>query len=133
VSEEPSELRKAIAAAQGLDERAAKFLSGQTIEQLEASAEALALLVGQRNEPEPTAPAPDPITGSIAAKRQRKAALHAALTGRAPQQPRDERGRLSFDRGARQPSRPRRDPQRAHGAWLANAIRTRSNDLGAGF
>jgi hypothetical protein len=68
-----------------------------------------------------------------ARKAQRQQALAAALTGRPPQQPRDERGRFtsSFDGGARQPVA--QQPPEDHGVWLVRLLRERRADVGAGF
>jgi len=41
-------LREAVAAEHGLDDRAVSFLTGSTVEEIEASASALTRLLGER-------------------------------------------------------------------------------------
>jgi hypothetical protein len=121
MSDDPREI---VAAEYGLTPEAAKFLVGETLDEVEASAVALMQLIGrdEGRDPDP-APAPqahDPITAALAAKAQRKRALAAIFTGREPQR-RDERGRFTgFDGGARKPTPPRRDPEREHGQLIAH-------------
>jgi hypothetical protein len=127
-----AQLKALVASERGLDHRAAQFLRGSTLAEVEASADALVKLIGQGDKPEPAAAtgAPDPFTGAAAAKAQRKRDLLNTVTGRTPQ-PRDERGRFSgFDGGAQQPVPP---PPEDHGAWLARVIRERRADAGALF
>jgi hypothetical protein len=127
---EPGELRHLVADEYGLDHEATRFLRGSTLAELEASAAALAKLLGERDR-EPAAGAPDLFTAAAVAKAERQRALLAALTGRAPQ-PRDVRGRWTgFDGGARQPLATK--PPEDHGAWLVRLIRTRAADAGAAF
>jgi hypothetical protein len=129
-------LRLEVAAGHGLGEAAAGFLTGSTVEELEAQAGALARVVGAadaRREPEPAAAPGDPLADALAGKEQRQRELAALFTRRAPQ-PRDETGRYagrgSFDGGAR-PSLPLPPP--THGEWLGQVLRTRSADRGASF
>jgi hypothetical protein len=118
MSDDPREI---VAAEHGLDERAARFLSGETVEEMEASAAALAELIGRRVRGGRAAPAADPISTALASKSSRKAERHALFTGRAPQR-RDEQGRFTssggFDGGARKPVAPPRNPEREHGELL---------------
>jgi hypothetical protein len=98
------EVREAVAARHGLGPDALPFVTGESIEELEASAAKLAGLVGQhRREEEP--PAVDPITAALADKDRRRHAVTAMFLGRPSRaQPRDEQGRYaraSFDGGAR--------------------------------
>jgi hypothetical protein len=85
-------------------------------------------MVARSSSGEDGAPATDPITTSLAAKRQRKAALAGALHGRrVPQQQRDTAGRYTrtaagFDGGARQPAPLRRNPQAEHNRWLGRVM-----------
>lgn len=113
--------RAIVAAEHGLDERAASFVSGETVEEMEASASALADLIGRRDDQVPDdASATDPITAGLRAKAERKAQLRALFTGRSTPRQRDERGRYAstgFDGGARRTVRAR-DPEREHGELL---------------
>jgi hypothetical protein len=107
-----AELRAAVAAEHGLDADAAPFLQGSTVEEVEASAAALAKLLGKRDEPDPLAD----LFAFAARKGERQQALVDALTGRAPQR-RDGRGRFAggFDGGVRTPVSARRAPEVEHG------------------
>lgn len=110
-----AELRVDVAARHGLDERAAGFLSGETVAAMEASARSLAELFAHRRDPAPEESLSDVIARSLSEKEQRKRALEQALHG--PRRPeRDAHGRFTgFDGGARG-SQPRpRDPERDHG------------------
>jgi hypothetical protein len=94
-------LREQVAAAYGLDRRAAALLVGTTMHELEASAEKLVELLDRSGDREPESAG---LFGDIAAAQaDRKQALAALFAG-APQ-PRDEQGRFapagSFDGGAR--------------------------------
>jgi hypothetical protein len=107
--------REIVAAEYGLSPEAAKFLQGETLEEVEGSAATLVQLLGEHRDEQP-AQALDPITAGMRAKAERKAELHALFTGRTPQ-PRDDQGRFStsgFDGGARKPVPPPRDPEREH-------------------
>jgi hypothetical protein len=127
---EADELRSIVASEYGLDRNAARLLVGETVEELETSAAALAKLLGERRDQGRAADAPDPFTGAAIAKRARQQALAAALTGRTPR-PRDARGRFTgFDGGARQ--RVARRPE-THDEWLVKLLRTRAADAGARF
>jgi hypothetical protein len=119
-----SKLKEAVAARRGLDQRAARFLAGETIEQLEESASLLATLIGERESEEPpSARGPDLLADAAEIKAAKKDALLAALTGKGSQA-RDDRGRFtasassSFDGGARQPAKTRH-PEREHGKLIA--------------
>jgi hypothetical protein len=125
------EARAAVAAHHGLDHAAAKFLVGETIEELETSAASLARLLQQRLPQEPAADALDPFAGTSIAKQVRQQQLLAALTGRSPRR-RDERGRFatnrgSFDGGARQ-STPA--PPELHNETLVKLLRTGAANAG---
>jgi hypothetical protein len=132
-------LRADIAAARGLGADAASFLRGTTLEEIEASADALARVLGRRDDrgDQPPAVRPGLFTEMAAAKTHRKQALAALLCGRAPQ-PRDELGRYarrgSFDGGARQPIPIHKSPEQAHGELIGQlvALRRISGD-GASF
>jgi hypothetical protein len=133
VTEVDAELRQAIAAEHGLDHEAARFLTGATLAELEQSASALARLLAERREEEPEpVPVPVPVQDFFAAaaeaKARRKAELAAIFTGRAPEQPRDAKGRwIGFDGGVRQPIPARRSPEEEHNqlvAQLAGLSRT---------
>src|SRR5262249_21312171 len=116
------ELRRIVARENGLDDEAARFLTGETLGELEQSAATLAQLIGERREePEPEhEPTLDLFAGAALAKAQRKRALVGMLTGRAPQ-PRDERGRFAggLDGGARRPVPTRRSPEQEHNRLVA--------------
>jgi hypothetical protein len=128
-----AELRRTIAAEHGLGPEAAALLTGETVEELDGSARALAQLIAERREE----PEPEPVpgqgffAGAAAAKAERRQALVDALTGRSEQR-RDERGRFSggFDGGARAPAP---QPREGHDAWLGRLLRTRAADTGARF
>jgi hypothetical protein len=124
-------VRAAVAAAHGLPEQAADFLSGESLHELEQSAQSLAqLLAEHRPRDAEASPPPDPIMTALASKAARKRELADRLLGRVPQ-PRDETGRFataSFDGGAR-PSVPvPKDPVAEHDrlvgqlAWLRNTF-----------
>jgi hypothetical protein len=130
-----AELRRAIAAEHGLDPKAAPLLVGESIEELEASAAALARLIGERRE-EPErepAPAPDVFGAARRAKDAKRRALLDALGGRAPQ-PRDEQGRFTgFDGGARQPMPTRRPPELEHNELVVRLAALSRTFGGGGF
>ena len=138
MSSELDRVRAEVAHEHGLDVRAASFLTGSTVEELEASAAGLARLVGC-SDPAPIAPL-DLVARSMADKQHRKQALHRLFTGRSPQ-PRDSAGRFvlrgSFDGGARAavPAPPPTGEQAlmAHGQWLAQVIAHRRGDQGIHF
>jgi hypothetical protein len=116
------ELRVELVIARGLNPDAASLLTGTGVEELEASADELAKLVGARSddqEPEQTDLA-DLFTNVSSVKARRKRQLAELLVGDAPQ-PRDERGRWAgFDGGAR-PSPPAAPP--SHDEWLLEVLR----------
>jgi hypothetical protein len=127
VTDTANTVRAAVAAAHGLPEQAAGLLTGESLHELEQSAEGLAqLLADHRPQEAEPSPPPDPITAALATKTARKRELADRLLGRAAQ-PRDEHGRFasaSFDGGAR-PSVPvPKDPVAEHDrlvghlAWL---------------
>jgi hypothetical protein len=99
---------------------AAAFLTGSTVEELEASADGLGRLIAEhreRSEPEPDPATPDLLTEARTAQRERTARLAAMFTGRPkpPGQSRNELGRFaSFDGGARAPVPAPRDPHQEH-------------------
>jgi hypothetical protein len=121
-------LRSGVAVARGLGADAAAFLTGTTLGQIEASADALASVLdehGVRHEQESTA-GPGLFTEIAAAQARRKQALAELLCGRAPQ-PRDELGRYaksgtSFDGGARRSVPIAKSPEQAHGELLGQLI-----------
>jgi hypothetical protein len=127
------DLRSAIALAHGLDQDAATFLTGETIEQLEQSADQLARLVETHHQESEPAPQVDPITAALQDKARRKRELADTIIGR-PRQPRDEHGRYAstgFDGGARA-SLPRpKDPEAEHGRVVLQLARMRA--LGGSF
>jgi hypothetical protein len=99
-------VRRAVAEAHGLTWSAAKFLTGETVTELEESATRLADLLGKQPEPEQTQQPPSLFEVAAAEKAERKRTLVNALCGRFPQ-PRDEQGRYirpatDFSGGARQ-------------------------------
>jgi hypothetical protein len=134
VNADDAELREAVAAERGLPDTAAPLLLGSTLAELEASADQLARLVGERGRGEAPAPPADPIVAALADKQRRKQALADLIIGRSRTQPRDERGRFappgSLDGGARK-ALPARPP--SHDEWVAEVIRRRLADRGAAF
>jgi hypothetical protein len=133
MSEPDAELRRLVAHEHGLDEEAAKILTGATLDELDASASVLARLIGRRHEQETTVTTPSPFADVIAATQRRKMAITALFAGR-PLPPRDERGRwrpaADFHAGARRPA-PR--PAPSHDTWLADLLRSRRADAGGRF
>jgi hypothetical protein len=127
-------LRGEVAARHGLGVDARSFLTGTTVDELEAQAAALAKVLGahaDRREPEPAA-APDLLTVAAAEKARRKQELAAMFCGRAPQ-PRAESGRFaSFDGGARQALPVPKSPERAHGELVAGLASYRRTHGGGG-
>jgi hypothetical protein len=126
------DLRSAIALAHGLDQDAATFLTGETIEQLEQSATRLARLVETHHQESEPAPQVDPITAALQHKARHRQELTNAILGRSRPQQRDEHGRYtrgSFDAGARSPLPEPTNPVVAHDqivgrlAWLASTFR----------
>lgn len=105
-------LRREVATAHGLGPAAVPLITGETVEQVEATAARLARVLNTGNHPEPKRkpePPRDVFAEASAAKAQRKRELAALFSGRP--QPRDELGRFaatSFDGGARRATVPRR-------------------------
>jgi hypothetical protein len=135
-SAELGRLRTLVATEHGLSQDAARLLIGETLGELEASADKLATLIGDRREQE-SAITPGPFSDMAAARAERKRALALIFSGRAPQRPqqRDQRGRFAataadFSAGARQ-SVPRPPP--THDEWLVDVLRRRRADVGACF
>lgn len=128
-------LRSEVAAARGLAPSAASFLTGETVAEVEASADQLVQVIGanaERHAREPAA-APDVFAIAREQKAQRKQALLATFSGQAPQ-PRDETGRFragGFDGGARRATLP--TPAESHEDWLVRTLRSRAADRGASF
>ena len=127
------EVRREVAAAHDLSEAAVPFIGGTTLDEIEASASALAKIVnsGGRLDTHEQKPSGDLFANAASAKAARKHALFEALVGRA-EQPRDERGRFvgGFDGGART-SPPPAPP--SHDEWLGELLRTRRADAGVNF
>lgn len=101
----PEAVRYQVAAARGLSEDAASFLTGESVEELEHSADALAKLLGagdDHGDQAMTAEA-DLFRNPPAAKAERQRRLLALFAGPTPR-PRDASGRYaatgSFDGGA---------------------------------
>jgi hypothetical protein len=108
--------RRAVAEVHGLDETAAGFLTGRTIEELETAANELAELVAANRgqAPEQVDPLTEALQSGPALKAARQRALVQALHRR-PEQPRDERGRYAgFDGGARRSTPQPQSPVEAH-------------------
>lgn len=117
MTDDLAELRVDVCFAHGLDERAAAFITGTTIGEMEASARGLAELFAHRPEPDTIA---DVITRSLSEKEERKRALVQALHGPRRQE-RDEHGRFTggFDGGAHGSAPRTRDPELAHNKLVA--------------
>jgi hypothetical protein len=129
MSEPAAELRQLVATEHGLPEASAHFLMGETLEQVEASASAFAALLDQRREQESATS----FLGAVAAgKAARQRALVNLFSGRAPEQPRDERGRFAagFDGGVR-PGRAR-TPE-SHDSMLVRVLRSGEANAGGHF
>jgi hypothetical protein len=125
---EPTELRQLVATEHGLPEESASFLAGATVEEIEESATAFEKLLEERREQES---ATSFLASVAAANAARQGALVNLLTGRAPQRPRDERGRFAaggFDGGARPGLA--RTPE-SHDEMLIRILRSREADHGA--
>jgi hypothetical protein len=134
VNEPGEELRRLVAAVHGLEPKAATFLTGSCVEELEQSAAKLAALLGKPREPEVELGFFERAT---MAKLERKHELAMILTGRA--QPRDDQGRwttkpaASFDGGARQPAPFRQPPEIEHNKTLLEAMHSGDSNVGASF
>jgi hypothetical protein len=142
-------VRAAIAAEHGLPEGAADFLTGETIDEIEANAVKLAELltnstrVQAAKDTEQLEQAAD--AGSLTAalqpgaKQARQRALVELLHPK--QQLRDPHGRFTtsgsssggFDGGARTPAPVKGPPEREHDYWLGDVIAQRRADAGASF
>jgi hypothetical protein len=121
------DVRRAIATDRGLPATAVGLLTGETVHELEASADALVGLLAMhgREQPEP----PDPVVAALQAGRAKQQAAVARLFRRHPQ-PRDEAGRFrpasSFDGGPRGPALPiRKPPEEEHGRLLSEIVAMR--------
>jgi hypothetical protein len=125
-----TDMRTEIAASHGLPQEAATLLTGDTIDELETSAQQLTQLMrthGRQAEPTPA----DPITAALQANHQRKRHLAETIIGR---HPRNERGQFTprqggFDGGARPLAPTPRDPMAEHNQAIAELTRRRT--LGA--
>jgi hypothetical protein len=121
---ELDELRAEVAVMHGLPDDATRFLTADSLPGLEAQADALTRLLGDRDRPEPEPePLADLFTRGSARKAEAQTALLEALGYRRPP-PRDEQGRYTragggFDGDARQPVSASRDPEADHNALLA--------------
>jgi hypothetical protein len=117
-----------VAADHGLPAGAESFLTGSTLDEIEAEADALVKVLGaSERQPEPTL---DPISEALRQKQRKRQQLLAAITGRR-EQPRDRQGRyVSFDGGARQPVP---GPPPTHDEYLTDAIRSHRHDVGPKF
>jgi hypothetical protein len=119
----------------GLDADAAAFLDGETLAQLEESADALAQFLGAR---ERTATA-GYLGDVMVATARRKQELTSLFAGRPASQPRDESGRFAsttggFDGGARPTPVPTAEtPEQAHGRLLGELLRGSRSERGASF
>jgi hypothetical protein len=125
-------VRRAICEAHGLDWPAAKFLTGDTVPELEQCAARLAELLHKQPPPEQPQRPPDMFSIAVADKAERKRKLVDALCGRFPQ-PRDEQGRYirpatDFSGGAREsvPLAPE-----SHEQTLTRVLRSGESDVGA--
>ena len=121
------ELRRQVAQAHGLDPRAATFITGDTLDEVEASAAELAQLVDTTPEP---APRRDVFTEALTAKAQRQRQLAALFTER-PARERDAQGRYTarasgFDGGARQSVPAPADPHADHDELVVQLARLRA-------
>jgi hypothetical protein len=127
-------VRRAICEAHGLDWAAAKFLTGDTVPQLEASAARLADLLGKQRPPEPPQRPSTLFDVAAAEKAERRRTLVNALCGQFPQ-PRDQQGRYAkpatdFSGGVRE-SVPL--PPESHEQMLTRVLRTGEANVGRNF
>jgi hypothetical protein len=134
---ELDELRAAVAAEHGLPARAARFLTGTHVDEIEQQADALARLIDRSSavrEQEEAEPLADLFTRAAAEKMRRKAALVEALHGPPTQAP-DERGRFSggFDGGARKSVPHRKPPEQEHDDLIVTLSRLSRAYGGSGF
>jgi hypothetical protein len=131
------QLRAEAVAARGLDPAAARLLTGTTVAAIEQSADALARLIGQREQAdadEHAQPGSGFFEKAAADKQRRRSELLDALCGRPQPQPsaeRDEQGRFvrhgSFDGGSRTPPPA---PPPTHVQTLAWLLASKAGDVG---
>jgi hypothetical protein len=117
-------LRRLAATEHGLPPEATGFLTGSTLTELDESAAALAKLLGESRDPEPTAAPAGPFADMAGDRARRKAELAAIFTGRP--KPRDERGRFKstgWDGGARTPVPIHPSPEQAHNELVLQMAR----------
>ena len=119
-------LRGEVAASRGLDVRAAALLTGESVEELEHSADALAQLLGTGDPGDQAATTGADLFGNrAAAKAERQARILRLFAGPpTPEpQPRDASGRYaSFDGGARPATLTSQQPE-SHGELILRAAR----------
>jgi hypothetical protein len=129
------QLRVEAVSARGLPPAAASFLTGTTIDAIEAAADELARVVGQREQPgeddlaQSEQPASDFFSRAAEDKQRRRSELLDALTGR-PRQERDEQGRFAsggFDGGSRTSPPP---PAPSHDQTLSMLFASKAADVG---
>jgi hypothetical protein len=116
LSEGLDQIRSEVAADRGLPADAVSFMTGGTLAEVEASADALVHLLGTSHDEPAQEPTTDPFATARAAKAERQRALLAAFTGRS-EPTRDAAGRYArsgFDGGARSPIPSRADPRHEH-------------------
>jgi hypothetical protein len=122
MSEMLDEVRKAVATDRGLPDGAEAFVSGTSLAELEASADALSRLVASHSRPERSEPQ-DLFVRTRAEKAERQRTILAMFTGRGPQA-RNDLGQFSsrgsFDGGARQPVAAPRDAEQEHGKLIGH-------------
>jgi hypothetical protein len=137
MTDDLDELRHQVAAMHGLPEQAAGFLSGETLTEIEASADALARLFAVSAPETGQTPEPDALTYAITnastVKAARQRALVDALHPR-PQPSRDEQGRFaSFDGGFRGGAPVTGSPETEHSQLIVSlALRARAYGSGGG-
>jgi hypothetical protein len=129
---ELDQLRRAVAREHRLPARAASFLAGTTLDEVEASAHAFAKLLDEGREPEQSRP-PSIFEFAAAERDERRRLLVSALCGRPVQPPRNEQGRYArpargFSGGARQPVP--LTPE-SHEQTLSRVLLTGESDVGA--
>lgn len=120
-------VRRDLLAQRGIDPLTARLKGGETLDEIEASADALAKLIGSQGTREQ---ADDPLASLLAdpaAKQRRQRSLVASLHGPQPQA-RDEFGRYtigpsSFDGGARVPVAAPVDAEADHGRLIVELVR----------
>jgi hypothetical protein len=132
MSEFAAELHHVVASEHDLPEGSADFLTGDTLEQVEASATAFKSRLQERQGEQK--PVPGLFAAAATDKAERQRALVSLFTGgqAATPQPRDEHGRFAapgggFDGGAR-PSVPP-EPE-SHESWLVRVLGSREADSG---